>query len=350
MAILAVDDSRSSLALISKIASRLDSQLDCAVHTFVDPRQSLAFASRNDLDLAIVDYDMPHLDGVAVTSGLRALPRHHNLPVVMITSNEEASVRLRALKAGVLDFLRKPFDEIELAVRLRNLLALRRSQKDIEQHARTLRAAVAEAVSTVAKREEEIILRLSRAAEFKDPDTGAHVVRMATYCRILAQCLKLDKQQIDTIYLAAYMHDIGKLGVPDRILYKQGPLDQDERRQIERHAAMGYSILSGSECGLLQVAAQIALSHHERWDGSGYPSRLAGEVIPLPGRIAALADVFDALTSERPYKEAWSAERACAYIAANSGTHFDPKCVAAFFAGWSEISEVLNTHRECTAV
>lgn len=346
MAILAVDDSRSSLAFISRIASRLDCELGGEVHTFVDPRAALAFAGENSLNLAIVDYDMPYLDGVAVTNRLRKFARHRSLPIMMITSNMETSVRLRALEAGVIDFLRKPFDELELGVRLCNLLQLSKSQKEIEQHSITLKAAVESAISTVARREEEIILRLSRAAEFKDTDTGAHVFRMASYCRIIAERLKLDPQQVRMIYLAAYMHDIGKLGIPERILCKNGPLSPDERQQIERHTEIGHAILAGSECGLMQVAAEIALSHHERWDGKGYPRQLAAEAIPLPGRISAIADVFDALTSARPYKAAWTAEAACAHIASGSGSHFDPKCVAAFFAGWSEISEVHNQHRD----
>lgn len=342
MAILAVDDSLSSLALIAQVASKLQRP----IRPLSDPNDGLAFAGSNDLAMAIVDYDMPGMDGITLAKSIRSLPQHRDLPIVMITANEDATVRYRALEAGVADFLRKPFDEIELAVRLQNLLALHKSRQETKEHARNLEAAVKLATSTLVRREEEIILRLSRAAEFRDTDTGSHIFRMATYCRILAERLGLGEQRARMIFLGATMHDIGKMAIEDSILRKNGPLTAEERKQIELHTTIGHSILDGSDCELLQLGAEIALNHHERWDGKGYPNRLSGENIPLVARIAAVADVFDALTTARPYKRAWSPAEARAFIAEGTGRQFDPRCVSAFLAGWQDILDVYMQHHE----
>ena len=190
----------------------------------------------------------------------------------------------------------------------------------------------------IERQAEELVRRLLRAAERRDDDTGNHIVRMAEAARVIARRLGLDDETVRLIHGAAPMHDIGKIGVPDAVLLKPGRLDDDERRIMESHVEEGYEILRDSTIPLVQVAAEIASSHHERWDGTGYPRGLKGPDIPLSGRIAAVADVFDALTSDRPYKRAWPHEKAIGYLRENAGTQFDPDCVQAFVDGWSEIA------------
>jgi putative two-component system response regulator len=199
---------------------------------------------------------------------------------------------------------------------------------------------VAKATSVIAQREHELIVRLSKAAEFRDPETGAHISRMANYSLIIAEGLRLTAEECDLILQSAPMHDVGKLGIPDGILLKPGKLDADEFAIMQTHTTIGHAILRDSSSQLIALGAEIALTHHEKFDGSGYPAGLAGETIPLPGRIVAVADVFDALTSERPYKPAWTVERARALLEENRGSHFDPACVDAFLADWERALEV----------
>lgn len=343
MTVLIVDDSSSSLSLLAQMVQRLGRTPRC----FTDPLKALelAAAATQSIELAVVDYNMPEMDGISLVRRLKAMPAHADLPLVMITANEDKQVRYAALEAGAADFLRKPVDEIELHARLRNLLSLRQTQRELKQHLDTLAERIAAATRTLVSREEEIILRLSRAAEFRDTETGAHIQRMSSYCRIIADKMGVGAERARMIYLAAPMHDVGKMAISDAILRKQAALSPEERKDMERHTVQGHSILAGSTCELLQLGAEIALNHHERWDGRGYPNGLAGEAIPLSARIAAVADVFDALTSERSYKRAWPPAEARAYIAEAAGTHFDPQCVAAFFAGWEGIMAIYQSDR-----
>ncbi|MEY2632931.1 MAG: hypothetical protein RIR00_1585, partial [Pseudomonadota bacterium] len=215
-------------------------------------------------------------------------------------------------------------------------LALRSGQKFLADRALHLEALVEERTAALRQREQELIYRLSRAAEFRDPETGAHIQRMAHYSRLIARQLGLDDAQQKLIFEAAPMHDVGKIGIPDHILLKPGRLTPEEFELMKRHASLGYELLNGSASSVLQAGAEIANSHHEKFDGSGYPNGLAGETIPLFGRIVAVADVFDALTSERPYKKAWPVEDARKLLVDGRGQHFDPVCVDAFLEIWDE--------------
>lgn len=342
MPILIVDDSMSSLSLVAQMVTKLGRD----VCTFNDPLKALEFASRNHLSLLITDYDMPGMNGISLFETIHALPMHADLPVIMISANSDSAVRRKALEAGVSDFLRKPFDEAELAVRIRNLLALRASQREAKAYTRRLEVAVRNVTGRLERREQEIVLRLSRASEHRDTDTGLHIVRMATYCRIIARHAGLSTDDVQMIFRAAPMHDIGKLAISDSILHKPGPLTPEERQIMETHTLQGYEILKDSDCELLRLGAEIALNHHERWDGKGYPNKLAGNAIPMAARVAAVADVFDALTTERPYKRAWSPDEARDFITKEAGRQFDPQCVAALLAGWSEVLEVYHQNRK----
>jgi len=223
-----------------------------------------------------------------------------------------------------------------------NLRLMSEIQEALSVQAARLDAEVAEKTGELADREREIVWRLSRATDRRDTDTGDHIVRMSRVCGIIAEGLGLPEEESRMIEIAAQMHDVGKVGIPDDILFKPGKLTAEERAVMETHVLLGWQILKGSKSPLIQLAADIAYSHHERWDGNGYPNRLAGDAIPLAGRIAALADVFDALVSERPYKKAWPLDEAGAFIEANAGEHFDPDCVVAFLARWDEIAAVID--------
>jgi putative two-component system response regulator len=315
------------------------------VVSYTDAVEAFETIKREPIDAALVDYMMPKIDGITFIHKVRALPGKDDLPIVMVTTSDEREVRNAALDAGATDFLTKPIDPAEVKSRVRNILRLRETQNKLKDHATWLAAEVRKATAALAAREEEIILRLSRAAEHRDLETGAHIVRMAHYCRLIAETMGLDEETCRTLYLAAPMHDVGKIAISDSILLKPGKLSNEERAVMEQHTTAGYKILADSSSELIQVAAEIALCHHERWDGTGYPRGLSGTDIPVFARIAAVADVFDALTTERPYKPAWPAQQAALHIVESSGKHFDPDCVAAFLQRWVDIQQVCADKR-----
>jgi putative two-component system response regulator len=270
----------------------------------------------------------------------RSTPGKEDIPVLMITANDQKQIRYRALDAGASDFLTKPVDKIEFMARANNMLLLGASRKALADRATWLADEVRKATIAIVQRERETVIRLSKAAEYRDPETGAHILRMAHYSELIAKGMDLPKDQQELLLEAAPMHDIGKVGIADNILLKPGRLTPEEFEVMKQHAVFGYEILKGSSSRVLQAGAEIARGHHEKYDGSGYPTGLVGNAIPVFSRIVAVADVFDALTSERPYKKAWSLERASEHIMASSGTHFDPQCVTAFFALWEGVLEI----------
>ena len=346
--VLMVDDNMTNLVLVRHLVTRMEG---CEALAFTDPGAALAALADTEVDIVLVDYRMPEIDGIEFIRRMRAMPRHEHVPIVMVTTVDERDVTIEALEAGATDFLTKPLEPIEFKVRMRNLLALRGAQKRLAERAARLDAEVAEKTRDLIEREREIIWRLSKATERRDTDTGDHIARMSRICGIVAEELGLPEEECRLVEIASQMHDVGKVGIPDEILFKPGPLSAEERRVMETHATLGWNILEGSKSRLLQMAADIAVSHHERWDGRGYPRGLAGEAIPLAGRITALSDVFDALMSVRPYKPAWPLEKARALIEENTGKHFDPACVEAFFARWDEIVAIAGTahHDEAAA-
>ncbi|HEX8165124.1 MAG TPA: HD domain-containing phosphohydrolase [Beijerinckiaceae bacterium] len=348
MHVLIVDDNQTNLILLRKLVEKIEG---CVPLAFADPLQALVAASTAAIDLVLVDYMMPGVDGISFVRRFRSFPSGEDVPIIMITTADERAILHAALEAGATDFLTKPIEAVEFLSRARNLLRLREAQNRLREQACSLAAEVAKATAALGAREEEIILRLSRAAEQRDDGTGDHILRMASLCRTIAEGLGLDRDTARTIYLAAPMHDVGKIGISDAILLKPGRLDPEERREMERHAEYGFRILDGSNSDLIRLAAEMALSHHERFDGKGYPRRLAAEAIPLSGRIAAVADVCDALASERPYKPAWSLDRIKAYLIENAGTQFDPQCVRALVARWSDVVALYGAEpRPLTAV
>ena len=341
--LLVVDDNAINLTLFRHLLQKLEgAEVEC----IADPVVALEWCAANDPDLILLDYMMPGVNGLQFIERLRLIPGRADVPVVMVTADTESDVRHRALQLGAQDFLTKPVDKVELTARVNNLLALRRSQQQLSDRAAWLAEEVAKATAEIAAREKEAILRLSRAAEYRDPETGSHLLRMSNYTRQIAVQLGLPPAEQSLLLEASPMHDIGKVGTPDQILLKPGRLTPEEFEVMKQHATIGYEILRDSVSPLLQCAAKLALAHHEKFDGSGYPLGLAGEAIPLHGRIVAVADVFDALTSERPYKKAWTLDAAVDFLKANSGSHFDPTCVEAFLATWSQVLEIRERYRD----
>ncbi|MBI4739984.1 MAG: response regulator [Betaproteobacteria bacterium] len=332
-----IDDSDINLALLKALVNKLG---DCEPLIFSQPFEGLSWCSENLPDLVIVDYMMPELDGMGLIARLRKVPGREEIPVLMITANDDKDVRYEALQIGATDFLTKPVDRIEFSARVRNMLALGASRRHLADRAAWLAAEVRKATEEIHAREQELLFRLSRAAEFRDPETGAHIQRMAHYSRLIAGALGLPLGDQELILQAAPMHDVGKIGIPDAILLKPGKLSHEEFELMKGHSALGFELLNGSASIVLQAAASIAISHHEKFDGTGYPFGTAGEAIPLFGRIVAVADVFDALTSERPYKKAWELDRAAAFLREGAGKHFDATCVDAFLARWDEVRAI----------
>lgn len=306
------------------------------------PREAIARCDAVQYDLVLVDHIMPEMDGVQVTVALRAKERYRLVPIIMVTSDMDKTTRIEAIRAGATDFVNKPFDPTELQARVTNLLALRRAQVDLADRAVILAREVERATAHLAAREEEVIWRLARAIEYRDGDTGEHVSRVAQVSQLIAQGIGLSPQRCRIIYLAAPLHDIGKIAIADAILSKPGRLTPGEMAQMRDHVTIGARILENGSSDLIRTAELIAQSHHERWDGAGYPDRLSGADIPIEARIVAIADVFDALCSKRPYKSAWPIDKARAEIVANGGSHFDPACVAAFQARWPEIAAIMQ--------
>jgi putative two-component system response regulator len=341
--VLIVDDTEINLILFGALVKKLD---DSQAHVFADPRLALAWVTENVPDLIIVDYMMPELDGIEFIRLVREMPGRKQVPILMITANDQKQIRYRALDLGANDFLTKPIDKVEFLARARNMLNLNQARKNMADHASWLAGEVRKATREVVDRERETVLRLSKAAEYRDPETGAHIVRMALYSRLIARELGLSEDDQQLLLEAAPMHDIGKVGISDNILLKPGRLTPEEFEVMKRHAVFGYELLSGSSSKLLQAGADIARGHHEKYDGTGYPDGVKGHDIPIFSRIVAVADVFDALTSERPYKKAWEVEAAVDFLNAGSGSHFDPACVMAFLNAWEDVEKVRSEHQE----
>ena len=335
--VLIVDDTEINLILFEALIKKLEGAVS---KTFVSSPDGLAWAQANDPDLIIVDYMMPELDGIEFIQRLRETPGKEGIPILMITANDQKQIRYRALDVGATDFLTKPVDKIEFLARAANMLALSDVRKKLANRAVWLAEEVHKATAEIVQRERETVIRLSKAAEYRDPETGAHILRMAHYSELIAKSLGLSVADQVLLLEAAPMHDIGKVGIADGILLKPGRLTPEEMEIMKQHAFIGYEILKGSSSKVLQAGADIALAHHEKFDGTGYPNSLYGNGIPIFSRIVAVADVFDALTSERPYKKAWSLEQAAEHLKANAGTHFDPVCVDAFFEQWGSVLEV----------
>jgi putative two-component system response regulator len=304
--ILAVDDEATNLQLLRQIL-----QDHYRLLFAKDGARALELAHQERPQLVLLDVMMPGMSGYEVCAALKADPATAAIPVIFVTALTDTDDEVEGFEAGAVDYITKPVSPPIVRARVRTHLSLVRMEE--------LRATRL-----------EIVQRLGLASEYKDNETGLHVIRMSHIARVLGLAAGMSEQEADDLLHAAPMHDVGKIGIPDRILQKPGPLDPDEWKVMQRHALIGAEIIGEHAHGMLALARNIALTHHEKWDGSGYPNGLAGAAIPLEGRIAAIADVFDALTSVRPYKKAWTEEAALDFLVEQKGRHFDPALVDLF--------------------
>lgn len=338
MNVLIVDDQPSARAMLRHVVEGLGPDLN--VEDFGDPVEALSWSDRWEPDLLLLDYRMPAMDGLEFARRFRRPPAHRDVPIVLITVVGDEPVRQAALDVGVIDFLVKPVRPRELRARCRNLLTLRQQGESVKQRARTLERQVLAGMREADQREREMLYLLARAAEYRDAGSGAQLLRVGRYAGVIAEGLGIADSEAQMIELAAPLYDIGKIGIPDSVLLKDGPLTPAERAVVERHTTIGNDILRESSSRFVQLAASIALSHHERHDGLGYPQKLAGNAIPLAARIVAIADVFDAMCSPRPWRDALPVSEAVEHIRTQSGTRFHPDCVAAFDRGLARILEI----------
>lgn len=341
--ILIVDDEPANLKLLDKMLVTQGYGQRILVQ---DPREVLDRYREAPTDLILLDINMPHLDGFQVMEQLKALDDPLLPPIVILTAQHGKDFLLRALASGARDFITKPFDRNELLMRVRNLLDAQLAHRLVHDQKSVLEEMVRQRTRELNDTRLQVIRRLGRAAEFRDNETGLHIIRMSKTSALLARSIGWSDAECELMLNASPMHDIGKIGIPDNILLKPGKLEPQEWEVMKTHAAIGAELLAGDDSALLRMAKEIALAHHEKWDGSGYPNSLAGQAIPESGRIVALADVFDALTSSRPYKRAWPVDEAVAYIRDNSGKHFDPAVVAHFEICLPEILAIRDNFAE----
>jgi putative two-component system response regulator len=325
--ILIIDDEPANLKLLDKI---LRSQGYQDLVLVDDPREVIGLYQAARPALILLDINMPYLDGYQVMEQLKALNDPILPPIVILTAQHGKDYLLRALAAGARDFITKPFDRNELLMRVRNLLDAQLAHRLVYDQKAVLEEMVRARTEELRRTRLQVVQRLGMAAEYRDEETGSHILRMSHSCALLARAIGWSEDDCELILNASPMHDIGKIGIPDHILLKPGKFDPDEWEVMKSHATIGAKLLDGDDSDIMRMAREIAFTHHEKWDGSGYPNGLAGEAIPESGRIAALADVFDALTSIRPYKKAWTVEAAVDLIKDNSGKHFAPDLVEVF--------------------
>ena len=340
MKILSVDDNKTNLLIIESYAKILSLGID----SFLNPIEALENSNNLEYDLVIVDYMMPEMNGLDFIKIFRQ--KYENIPIIMLTAvGDDMNLQIKALEYGANDFLSKPINAPAFKARIINMLKLRKSQLLLQDKALLLEDEVNKATLRLKESERETLQMLGKSAEYKDPETNAHTQRVAYYSKLLARAYGLDDSLQDIIFYASPFHDLGKIGIPDSILLKPGKLDYDEFEIMKKHSQIGYEILKGAKSKYLKAGGVIAYNHHEKYDGSGYPNGLKGENIPIFGRITAIADVFDALTSVRPYKKAWELEDAFEFLIKEKEIHFDPKLVDLFI---KNKDEVIKIHNKCS--
>lgn len=336
--ILVVDDNPVNVKLLVKM---LEADGYVQVEGITDPTLALPKFQTGEFDAVLLDIHMPGLSGFDVMAQLsQVLSQDDFLPVLILTADTNQDTRLLALASGAKDFIAKPFDRVEVLFRVKNIIETSILHKTVQDHRDRLDEKVKERTRQLYELQLELIRCLGKAAEFRDNETGMHVIRMSQASALVAKQMGLDDHQCDLILHASPMHDVGKIAIPDDILLKEGPLVGEEWTEMKTHAEIGAELLSGYDSELLSTAASLAKTHHEKWDGSGYPAGLKGEEIPLFSRIVAVCDVFDALTSKRPYKDPWTVEDTLSYLHERSGSDFDPQVVLAFEKCVDEVVDI----------
>ncbi len=337
--ILVVDDEQANIALLEDV---LENEGYANFKSTADSRKALDLYKEFHPGLVLLDLNMPYLDGFQVMEQLKEVEKDSYAPILVLTAQSDRNTRLRALAAGARDYIEKPFDITEVTQRISNMLEIRLLHNQVRDQNPILEEKVRARTRELEETRQEAILRLGRAAEYRDNETGMHVIRMSRLSAKLAKKIGLSDDECQLILQASPMHDVGKIGIPDEILLKPGKLNKDEWAIMKKHPEIGAEILSGSHSAVMKMAESIALTHQERWDGSGYPNNLKGEEIPLAGRIVAICDVFDALTSKRYYKEAFSIEKSMEIIEQSSGKDFESRLVEAFKKALPEMIRIVK--------
>ena len=344
--ILIVDDQMTNILLLKSI---LQNAGYTQVHSTQDPTQVVPLVKELNPALICLDIRMPKINGFQVMGQLKITQKNAFLPILVLTSEDDRETKLRALESGAKDFLHKPFDKIEVLIRIHNLLETSLLNKTISVQKETLEETVRVRTKQPKDTQLEIVNRLAQAAEHRDNETGSHIVRMSHYALTLGRAWGMSEEDCDMLFHATPMHDVGKLGIPDRILLKPGKLDAEEWEIMKQHTVIGAHLLSNSQSPVLQMAEMIALTHHEKWDCSGYPNQLAGEDIPLVGQICAVADVFDALSSKRCYKDPWPLEETIQELRSLAGSQFDPRLIELFDERLPIIIDIQQTYADIVA-
>lgn len=328
--ILIVDDQVENLRLLERLLARAGYT---QVRTLSDSARAVETVLEWRPDLILLDLVIPEVTGFDVLAGLEAHHTGDYLPVLVLTGDQRVENKHRALSSGAADFVDKPFDMVEVLLRIANLLQIRFLQASLRDQNAFLEDKVRERTAELEAARLEVLERLAKAAEYRDDATGEHTRRVGTMSARVAELMGLDWQAVDDLRRAAPLHDVGKIGIPDAVLLKPGPLTESEFELMKTHTTVGSSLLSGGRSEVIRTAESVALSHHERWDGTGYPNGLAGELIPLPARIVAVVDRFDALSHDRPYRAAWAPDRVIREIEKVAGTHIDPAIAEIFLSG-----------------
>ncbi len=323
--ILIVDDEPMNIRVLSEILRG-----EYEIYFAANGKEALDTAESEPLDLILLDIMMPEMDGYEVCRKLKRNSLTQEIPVIFITAKDDALEEAKGFGLGAVDYIKKPVNSAVVNVRVKTHLLLRRTQETLKNQNIILREKVRERTEELEKTQIEIVDRLGLASEYRDEETGNHVKRISEYCRYLGNSAGLSPDGCDMLALSSTLHDLGKIGIPDGILLKPSSLTEDEWTIMRKHTTIGAKLLSGSNSKLLHMAESIALTHHEKWDGTGYPMGIKGDAIPLVGRITGLCDVFDALMSERPYKRAWPLDKTLDEINKEAGHHFDPELVKHF--------------------
>jgi len=339
--VLVVDDIKTNIDILERTLGK-----EYHVEAAMDGESALKVVEKAPPDLILLDIMMPGMDGYEVCRRLKSREKTQYIPVIFLTGMCEAESEARGLRLGAVDFITKPFSRDLVRARVHNHLALKLHQDHLEDIVKERTTALQTTLDKLTEASLDTIFRLSKAAEYKDEDTSLHIKRVSDFAAAVGGRLGLNNNVVENLRYAAPMHDIGKIGIPDRILLKPGKLDAEEWEIMKQHTVIGGKILQGANNDFLKMGEKIALTHHEKWDGTGYPNGLEKREIPVEGRIVAVVDVFDALTSKRPYKNSFSIEKSYGIIREGRGEHFDPEIVDAFFDISDEILAVKERYKD----